>query len=151
MEYLTSKEADRFKSRYVVNSKGCWVWQGSLDKDGYGTFFLRGAPRRAHRVGYYSVHGEIKDGNVVNHVCRNPSCVNPQHLQSITVLENNIKDTTSITYINSQKVTCPKGHSYDKTVTYAGKTQRVCTVCYNEAKRIAKKKHYQEGKKALSV
>ena len=151
MEYLTKQELDRFKTKYVVNSKGCWVWQDRLDKDGYGDFYLRGANRRAHRVAYYSVNGEIEKGNVVNHVCRNTSCVNPQHLQSTTAKENSMKDSSGLGYINSQKTTCPKGHTYDKTVTYAEKTQRVCTICYNEAKRIAKKKQYHEGKQSLSV
>jgi hypothetical protein len=131
---LTAKEAARFASKHRKKG-GCLIWQGPLDRDGYGTFYLRRMSRRAHRVAWFSVHGDIPEGMVVNHVCRNRACVNPQHLQAVSQTESALRDTTSLGYINSQKTMCPMGHPYDRKY---GK-QRYCSTC-----DAAKKKRLRE-------
>jgi len=142
---MTPAEIERFKSKTTVSGE-CWLWNGPLDKDGYGSFFFRGATRRAHRVGWYGAFGEIQDGHVINHTCRNRNCVNPQHLQSITSTENALKDSNSRPYLNSQKTTCPNGHEYDKVVVWAGKTQRICTICTRERQAANKRDAYKKAK-----
>jgi hypothetical protein len=139
---LTPAEAERFHNRYAVSSGGCWLWQGPLDRDGYGTFYLRRKNRRAHRVAWFSLNGPIPDGHVVNHVCRKRSCVNPQHLTLVTRLENVMRDSASLTYINSQKVACPRGHKYDGEYVNrrTGKRERTCSICHRaKARRLREK------------
>jgi hypothetical protein len=147
---LTPPERSRFNGRFTVIG-ACHVWDGALDRDGYGAFYLRGANRRAHRVAWYSMHGEIPDGHVINHTCRNRACVNPQHLQCVTTTANALKDSASLGYINSQKTHCPKGHPYDGTESRNGKTVRICTACRREKQRIAKRRQYRAGRARLKV
>lgn len=149
-DYLTANESARFKAKYVVDAE-CWIWQGSLDRDGYGAFHLRGSNRLAHRVGWFSVHGEIPKGHVVNHTCRRRSCVNPSHLNCITARENALRDSASRAYVNSQKTHCPNGHPYDDTETSAGRTSRICTTCRREKQGVAKKRRYALARASLSV
>ncbi len=70
---------------------GCWVWKGSTNEDGYGSFYYRGKVGRAHRASYSMFVGEIPKGIQVLHDCDNPSCVRPDHLFLGTQLDN-IKD-----------------------------------------------------------
>ena len=62
---LTDREAARFASKHRKQG-GCWIWQGALDEDGYGTFYLRRMNRRAHRVAWFLL-AETSTGMVVNH------------------------------------------------------------------------------------
>lgn len=146
MGNLSESEKQRFNSRIRKESTGCHVWTGPLDKDGYGTFYLRRKNRRAHRVAWYDMHSEIADGMVVNHVCRNRACVNAQHLQVVTVAENNLNDSTTVSAINARKTHCQNGHPYDRVYrTKKGSgVQRYCSICAAEKKRKLRAKWVAE-------
>ena len=75
-----------FWSKVTRLDGGCWTWNGTLDRYGYGSFRVRvgGRIRRqfiAHRFSYELVVGTIPEGLVLDHRCRNRMCVNPDHLE----------------------------------------------------------------------
>lgn len=69
---------------YAVTSGGCWEWQKKIDRYGYGVRHSQGA----HRWYYTKYKGEIPDGLQIDHLCNNPRCVNPEHLEAVTAKEN---------------------------------------------------------------
>lgn len=74
---------------YVVDeASGCWLWQGATDLAGYGRTRANGKGQAAHRWFYEQAKGPIAHGLVIDHLCRNPPCVNPDHLEPVTVAQN---------------------------------------------------------------
>lgn len=77
----------------VDDSSGCWVWLGNTDRKGYGRICVRrhGRPTgvRAHRLALVVLVGhDIDEVLTVDHLCRNPGCINPAHLEVVTRAEN---------------------------------------------------------------
>lgn len=83
----------RREPEYVESSTGCWLWLGARNTDGYG-LITRSTGRgtkvtaSAHRVYYTRHRGEIPAGMVIDHLCGNSGCVNPDHMDVTTQLEN---------------------------------------------------------------
>lgn len=135
MEHIEQKEKERFTSFYKIVD-GCFLWTNYLDKDGYGTFYFRKKLRRAHRVAVFISQGAIPDGMVVDHICKNRSCVNVAHLRVITKTQNTLENSKSVGAINKMKEFCKFGHKFDR---HYGK-QRYCSICSAEkSKRLHRK------------
>lgn len=85
--------SERWKTSYEVDeSTGCWNWtaRGSMAAGGYGLISDGQANQSipAHRFVYEQKVGPIPDEMQLDHLCRNKSCVNPEHLEIVTPSEN---------------------------------------------------------------
>lgn len=67
----------------------CWVWTRYQTPLGYGQMSVDNKRKLTHRIAYELEYGPIPDGKVVDHKCRNPSCVRPDHLSVVTQKQNN--------------------------------------------------------------
>ncbi len=78
-------QGHRNKKWYIVNEEtGCWEWQGYKNALGYGHVRMDNQRLYAHVLMYKTMVGEIPSGMYMDHLCRNPSCVNPDHLEPVT-------------------------------------------------------------------
>lgn len=93
------------------NTNGCWLWTGTKNGKGYGYFRVNHKAVMVHRFSYELVHGPIDKGLVVDHICHNPACVNPEHLRPCTNKENTRNQSKGKRNTSGFKGVCWNGHA----------------------------------------
>ena len=85
-------DAERFEVRWTPEpNTGCWLWTGAATSAGHGRFWSKGATVPAHRWAYEHLVGPVSEGFELDHLCRAPWCVNPEHLEPVTNRENTVR------------------------------------------------------------
>lgn len=105
----------------------CWTWHGHTNRDGYGMYKTGNVSNGAHRMAYQLAKGAIRPGMQIDHLCRNPKCVNPNHLEEVTQLEN-IRHG-NVGKLQLARTHCPRGHEYTPENIKWGQRGRGCKTC----------------------
>ena len=120
----------------------CIQWWASKDSKGYGqtkrSIVSGRKTRQAHRVIYAECFGDPDPSLEIDHICNNPSCVNPLHLQLVTHKKN-------CELRGKRRTHCKRGHERNNLNQYVspnGKTY--CKPC--AAIRAKTKRSQKHGK-----
>lgn len=143
---IIDKELEKFLERVKKGTNGCWNWLGFINSGGYGKFFLGKKNYQAHRYSYARYIGNIPKGMVIDHLCRKRSCVNPEHLEVVTLKENALRGIGP-SAINSRKTKCIQGHPLKGDNLFIRKSKdntiyRICRECRRRYNREWSRKHY---------
>lgn len=108
----------------------CWTWTGIITHQGYGRYTPYGSDHfPAHRVVYELERGQIPEGLVLDHLCRNTRCVNPSHLEVVTQKENCLRGFSPAAQ-KARQTTCLQGHPLEGDNLKRRKQGfRVCKIC----------------------
>lgn len=109
----------------------CWLWGRGLNSGGYGTISIGGRPgllvhRLLHETAYMPKPGKY----VLDHLCRQRACCNPEHLEAVTHRINLLRGT-GFAAVNAAKDECIHGHAFDEKNTHiTRKGRRSCRACH---------------------
>jgi hypothetical protein len=106
----------------------CLEWQGSRYRNGYGKIGTTGF--MVHRIAYMLFKGELSEDMCLDHLCKNRLCVNPAHLEVVTLVENTMRGDSQHAK-NARKTHCQHGHEFTKqnTYTHPKRGTRHCKEC----------------------
>ncbi len=142
------KTLTRFLSKVSKCENGCWIWTSTLNNKGYARLFVNRKPILMHRWAYVFYKGTIPKGTELDHLCRVPRCVNPDHLEPVTHRENILRGNAPAA-IHARVTHCPEGHPYSEANTYIRKKNgsRNCRICKTK-RTIASNRRMQALRKA---
>lgn len=114
----------------VDKSGDCWLWQGTVEVQGYGVARVSGKFFKAHVLAYELTNGPKPPGLTLDHLCRVKRCVRPSHLEAVTHRVNVLRGVGP-TAVNAIKDECDHGHRFDEANTYWRKNAqgRDCRAC----------------------
>lgn len=134
---------ENFYSHVWMVDDGCWFWTGATRYE-YGVFSVKvkGSKQTtdpAHVWAYERLVGPVPEGLVLDHLCRKTLCVNPKHLEPVTVQENVLRGTAP-SAVNAKKTHCIRGHELSGDNLYIhirknkfrDQTHRLCKTCQRE-------------------
>ena len=92
--YVSAVRTRILRQSHIIES-GCRIWDGTVDRSGYGKLKLQhGDFKRhtgAHRAAWLAFVGDIPSGLQIDHLCRNPACVNTDHMEVVTGSVNTLR------------------------------------------------------------
>lgn len=135
---------ERLLARMVIGDS-CWELLGYHDRDGYTQITGSGGEcLRAHMVSYELFRTPVPGGLQLDHLCRNPGCVNPWHMEPVTLVENVLRSDGPAA-VNARRTHCVNGHELNTENTWTNGKRRVCRACVRERTR----RYRRERKEAM--
>lgn len=128
----------------VVNDRGCWLLPHiKPSPNGYIRVAWHGKIYSAHRFMFEFYCRPVQASLELDHLCRNRTCCNPDHLEMVTHQENLRRGINTVAQVRAATTHCPSGHSYAD-VGYRDKHgARRCRIC-----RRARERQRHAAKKA---
>lgn len=124
--------ADKFYERVAApNERGCSEWQGPRNRTGYGAVSVRSRSVLAHRMAWVLAYGvDVPAHLVLDHTCRNRSCVSLEHLRAVTQREN-VLCGAGLAADQAKQTHCRKaGHPLSgSNLIHSKRGRRVCREC----------------------
>lgn len=134
----------KFRSKYTKRrASGCWEW-ATPDAAGYGKFHFGGESYQAHRVGWTIHRGAIPEGMVLDHLCRNTRCVNPDHLEPVSQQINWQRSPVTVPAKIRGTGVCQRGHDMTRPEAWYISTstgRRYCLECRKARNRESARRH----------
>lgn len=122
----------RFAKFVAYDSKtSCWNWTGTKIRKQYGTFKYDGKTVKAYRWIYEYCLDRIPDNMTIDHLCSNPSCVNPLHLKIASIRDNVLRGNCPPAK-NARKSHCKNGHEFTEDNLVGNGSKRRCRICHND-------------------
>lgn len=120
------------------------------DKHGYGRIGHFDKNFLTHRLSFEYFNGPIEPGLHLDHLCRNPSCCNPSHLEPVTNQENQMRGLSPWA-INARKTHCKRGHEFTEANTFVQRTRseyggRGCVTCREQYMQLYGQREYVKKK-----
>lgn len=147
--------AQHIKANIRIQPKtGCWFWLRYKDPNGYGKIGINYKVYLVHRVSYETFVGKIPKGLDLDHLCRNPSCCNPKHLEPVTRAVNLKRGIGGkLAALRAlAKTHCPQGHPYDEiNTTRDSDGYRACRKCRASVRRRSYLKHIERRRAEARV
>lgn len=145
VEPFKDPEAARryIRARVAITDAGCWEWQRSTKPEGYGSAHIESRTLPAHRASLLAEGAQMPLLHPVDHLCRNRACVNPEHLEAVTVSVNAQRGANVISR-RGKPTGCRKHGLVDGRAHYwnHGNVAWNCFVCDRERKE---KKAHEEA------
>lgn len=142
---------ERFWAK-VNKTDSCWLWTGAITGAGYGNFWIGGGYEAAHRVAWRLSGGApVPRELVLDHLCRNRACVNPEHVepvtQAINVQRGLCPPATRARHL--RRTHCIHGHPlFGENVTLRADGSRRCRICNRASVRKRRLARKEEGRSA---
>lgn len=126
---------ERFTGMYIPEpNTGCWLWLAFVGSNGYGHMGVGGKHIAAHRMAWTLYRGPIPAGMCIDHVCRERTCVNPDHLRVATARMNAVENSIGPIARHAAKKCCPKcGGAYERLQGGPRVGRRFCRPCINRS------------------
>jgi len=143
-----------YKDINTLNTSSCWIWNGSLNSDGYGVGkrMINGKSYGflIHRLSMYLIYGENIKNSVIDHTCHIPSecvngikckhrrCFNPHHLRMTTTEENNKRGANRRDNVGICRNNLHEWNEENVTTWSSGK--KVCMPCHQATMKRKKER-----------
>lgn len=157
VDRLNLKELTYLFSRIYIHPEvtyggtPCWIWSLGRSKSGHGKALFRGTTVAVYRLTYAWLvqplprgfrHGEL------DHLCRNPMCCNPEHLEFVSRAVNLLRGN-GVGGLNARKTHCIRGHAlFGNNLRITTDGRRNCRTCKNQSqreKKIWRHEHLREA------